>query len=575
MAVRRSKEQLEQRLAQARAEIARFDPADKLVRTRELVEDIAEQTVIEEDLRRYQLLVAHSLDIILFVRGHDGHILEANDAAVRVYGYSRDELLNMTVYDLRLPEAKGQAAGQLAQASSRGVRFQAVHQRKDGSAFPIEVSSCGIDVGGTRILMSIIRDITDRKRAEEALRKSEQQLKELNETLERRVAERTAEAEWRATQLQRMAAELTNTEQRERKRLAQVLHDHLQQLLVGAKLNLGRALGRVRDGIINEALQQADQLLDDSLIASRSLTAELSPTILQEGTMPDILRWLAGWAREKYGLVVRVRIGHGADIDAAEIRVVLFGAVRELLLNVIKHAGVRQARIGMRCLAGHRVHLIVADRGVGFDLGSKSSQPTGSGFGLFSIQERLNLLGGRCHIAGRPGKGTRISLIVPRQLQAESAELPRAAIPTPPVSAEEEASARSWSPERPIRVLLADDHTMVRDGLASLLQLQPDIQVVAQASDGQQAVDLAEQLRPDVVLMDVSMPRVGGIDATRRIVRQVPSARVVGLSMFPQEDIALQMAQAGAVAYLTKTAAPEAVIAAIYQCIKRSAPPSA
>jgi two-component system response regulator NreC len=116
---------------------------------------------------------------------------------------------------------------------------------------------------------------------------------------------------------------------------------------------------------------------------------------------------------------------------------------------------------------------------------------------------------------------------------------------------------------RRIRVLLADDSSVVREGLARLLQLQADIEIVGQAVDGLEAVQMALQLQPDVVVMDVGMPLLSGIEATRRVHSQLPQVRIIGLSMHDEQETAAAMRDAGAAAYLTKTAPPSRLIAAI------------
>ncbi|HLO18227.1 MAG TPA: PAS domain S-box protein, partial [Anaerolineales bacterium] len=144
-----------------------------------IVRDITEQKAAEEGLRRFELLSEHSRDIILFMRRADGRILEANAAAIQAYGYSRDELLQLTVQDLRASGTRDLTSEQMAQADAGGILFETIHQRKDGSAFPVEVSSQGATIGGMRTLISIIRDITERKRAEEQLERSNQKLNEI------------------------------------------------------------------------------------------------------------------------------------------------------------------------------------------------------------------------------------------------------------------------------------------------------------------------------------------------------------------------------------------------------------
>ena len=136
-----------------------------------VVRDITDQKVAEEGLRRFELLAAYSRDIILFMHCDDGRILEANIAARHAYGYSQEEMLGLTIRDLRAPDTLGLTAEQMAQADAGGILFETVHLRKDGSTFPVEVSSQGATIGGVRTLISIVRDISERKRTEEEILK--------------------------------------------------------------------------------------------------------------------------------------------------------------------------------------------------------------------------------------------------------------------------------------------------------------------------------------------------------------------------------------------------------------------
>lgn len=117
-----------------------------------------------------------------------------------------------------------------------------------------------------------------------------------------------------------------------------------------------------------------------------------------------------------------------------------------------------------------------------------------------------------------------------------------------------------------IRILLADDHAIVRESLARLLQMHEGLEVVGQAGDGQEAVERALDLKPDLIVMDVSMPRLNGIQATHRIKQILPTVLVIGLSMHTDADMAAAMRAAGACHYLTKTAAPDELVNLIRAC---------
>jgi NarL family two-component system response regulator LiaR len=121
------------------------------------------------------------------------------------------------------------------------------------------------------------------------------------------------------------------------------------------------------------------------------------------------------------------------------------------------------------------------------------------------------------------------------------------------------------SSNEPIRLLLVDDHAIVRDGLASLLDTQPDIQVVGQADNGVDGVALAQRLEPDVILMDLVMPKMDGIEATRRIMADQPQARILVLTSFAAEDKVFPAIKAGAFGYLLKNSDAEELVSAIHQ----------
>ena len=174
--------------------------------------DITRRRQAEEVLRRYELLSHNSWDIVLFMSHDDGRILEANAAAVNTYGYSRDELLRLTINDLREAGTRGLIVGQMAQADAGGILFETVHRRKDGSTFPVEVSSQGALIGGTRTLVSVIRDITQRKQAEEALNQAHRRLVEAKSEVDRIVEERTAELRQAYDQLKKETTEREQVE---------------------------------------------------------------------------------------------------------------------------------------------------------------------------------------------------------------------------------------------------------------------------------------------------------------------------------------------------------------------------
>lgn len=120
---------------------------------------------------------------------------------------------------------------------------------------------------------------------------------------------------------------------------------------------------------------------------------------------------------------------------------------------------------------------------------------------------------------------------------------------------------------RTIRLIVADDHAIVREGIKRLLQAEPDIEVVGEAGDGVAAVELAQSLKPDVVCLDVSMPRMNGVEATRRIKASLPDVGVVILTMHEDEDYVFELVKAGASGYVLKRASARDLVDAVHAVV--------
>jgi len=240
--------------------------------------------------------------------------------------------------------------------------------------------------------------------------------------------------------------------------------------------------------------------------------------------------------------------------------VLLYQAVRECLLNVVKYARVDEATVTV-VAEEPTVTVTVSDAGVGFDPTSlRVAGGSEGGVGLLGIRERLEAVGGRLEIASAPGEGSRCTLFVPLPSAPETAPAVR------PVGVLAATAGARPSVERPTRVLIVDDHTLVRRGFATLLAGEPDLSVVGEAADGQMAIALTRQLMPDVILMDISMPVLNGIEATRAIRAEFPTVRVIGLSMSEDPAQLEAMRDAGAAGYVSKSGPAEALLAAIRAC---------
>lgn len=392
--------------------------------------------------------------------------------------------------------------------------------------------------------VAVFDAITERKQAEQALR-------ELNATLESKVARRTTELTRRTKQLQKLTLELSQAEERERRRVAMILHEGLQQQIAGARFHLNLLRARARDDPQRASVDTVDEMLKDAIEQSRSLSRDLSPTVLHMNDLAEALQWLAHRVRGQHGLSVRVEVGGEMTLQSEALTIFLFRAAQEMLFNVVKHARIKEAVIRVRRI-GRCVSLSVSDRGRGFNPQVLNET---SGIGLFSIRERVELLGGRMKIKSVAGQGSRFRLVVPDGYPVVA--------PPPPGVDTIQPGAAGLPVEGCLRVLLVDDHEIVRQGLRSLLQAMPDIVVVGEASNGREAITMTIELRPDVVIMDVSMPLVSGDQATRQIKTCLPKTRVIALSMHDEADKKERIFEAGAEGYVLKTAPAEELLAAI------------
>ncbi|HKT34332.1 MAG TPA: response regulator, partial [Nitrospira sp.] len=393
-------------------------------------------------------------------------------------------------------------------------------------------------------------DITERKQAE-------MQRQEWTKELERRVNERTKELVRTHDRLRGLAQDLTLTEQRERQRIAGELHDYLAQMLVVTRLKMNHASQMIAPHPACAVLQEADQLIDQSLTYTRTVVAELMPPTLRQFGLAAGLRWL-GERMEQQGLLVHVDVPSVSPPLSEDHTTMLFQCVRELLFNVLKHAGTERASVVMMDDGHDKLKIIVHDDGVGCDpVAIRESR--GDTFGLFSIRERMEAIDGWMELESQPGAGTTVTLGVTLGAGRSAQETGSGAEGTI-------LAAQSQGPpllnaqqilERPVRVLLVDDHAMVRQGLRSILDGYPNLDIIAEAGDGEEAITLARLLKPDLIVMDVNMPRLDGIEATRRIREELPDTSVVGLSVNEAEHIVKSMKAAGAAAFLTKESAAD------------------
>lgn len=454
----------------------------------------------------------------------DAMILYCNNQFAEMVQVPYQKIIGDSIYRFISSRTVFETAFQKAKTEKTAADIQL--QREHNEPMPASVSFNPIIKDDIPAICMVISDLTERAHQQELLKE-------------------------RAEQLARLSLKLTLSEHHERQRIAEILHDHLQQLLVAAKIGQEILISRIDSSLKPEA-EHILNLISKSIVDTRSLSAELSPPVLQFGNFTDSLEWLVRWTNQNHHIEVKLKLEEQINLERKDLSILLFQSVRELLLNVTKHAGVKSAELKMSHNNGC-LKITVKDEGKGFRpeavWKNAKSNPK---FGLISIRERLSHLGGLLEIESAPHAGAIISLIVPlvarrptegnyRDFCGKTSEI-SLSVPD-----------RIKKSPKKIRVMLVDDHLVVREGLSRMLYSHSDLDVVGEASNGEEAIELSRELIPDVILMDVNMPKMSGLEATRIIHSELPHIRIIGLSMYDEDDQAEAMLNVGASAYLSKS----------------------
>jgi PAS domain S-box-containing protein len=509
---------------------------------------------VRESEERFRL-IANTAPVMIWMSDVDKQVTYVNQRWLDFTGWPPEVAPGHRWIELIHPDDVEGCGNAYVKAFDQRAPFQVQHRlRHHDGEYRWTVSTGVPRYGSDHAFMGYVGtavDVTERKLAEDALQRSHIALRE-----------RTAELERRTTQLSQLASDLTLVEQRAREQLANTLHDGLQQQLAIAALHLEQQMNRdSQRGITAAPLARIKHELDEAITAARSLSVELSPPVLQRAGLATALAWLANWSRQKYGLEVHLSADSLADSPRKDIRALLFESVRELLFNVVKHARVAQVTVDLKLDANGNLRITVADQGIGFDpveLDKRANIGQG-GWGLFSIRERLTLLRGQFDIESAPGRGSTFRLVAPSG--TTQGDIGAASRSTHAISESIVPDATAGiASARTLRILVVDDHAAMREALRELLQAQPEFQVVGEAANGLEAIAQTRLLRPDLILMDVSMPEMGGVEATALIHAERPAIQIFGLSTQERIDDLHAIERAGGVGYFFKGADVKSLI---------------
>lgn len=358
---------------------------------RELKRDEMLTAALRDSESRLNGVIGSAMDAIITV-DQDGRIVLFNPAAERMFCCPSAQALGASL-DRFLPERFRDGHAHLVRrfgetgVSSRamGADIDIRARRLTGEEFPVDISISQLEIRGQKLYTAIVRDITARREAEQQLRRSHRQLRELS-------------------------ASLQAVREEERTRIARELHDELGQHLTGLKMDLSWMRPRLRDDqtALSTKIDGMKSLIDSTVSSMRRIASELRPLVLDDLGLSAAVEWLVQDFIKRTGIEVRMDLDAiSADLDNA-LATGVFRIIQESLTNVARHSGAGVVDIALRRAEGILILEVRDDgRGISADKQEKRTH------GLVGMRERAYMFGGQMNIDSAPGEGTSIQVTIP------------------------------------------------------------------------------------------------------------------------------------------------------------------
>ncbi|MDA2324688.1 hybrid sensor histidine kinase/response regulator transcription factor [Bacillus albus] len=303
----------------------------------------------------------------------------------------------------------------------------------------------------------------------------------------------------------------------ERDRLSKDLHDTMGHSYTSIIMGMETLRMELKS---KEGEQQLDSLLQLARNSMEEVRLYLHQLDLSKESLPlaVTLQQLTEEFKKHAKVNVRTRIIGEEYVTSKQSKMTLYRTLQESLTNAVRHGHSTEIIVSLH-FEPQQIRLDVQDNGCGVEEWK-------DGFGLTAMKERVSQSQGRVIVYSKKGEGTLISCVLPKQVQLSNEQ---------------------------IRLCIVDDHSFIRESLHTLLDGQEDLQVVGMAEDGERALELCERLKPDIVLMDLEMPNMDGINTTKMIKKKWPDMRVLILSTFQNTERAKEIIRNGADGYLLKS----------------------
>ena len=474
----------------------------------------------------YRLMV-ETIDEGAATLADDGTVLYANRSFAEIFDIPLEKFIGAALNDFVFGEDRELLARLIADASLNIVRGEIRLDSHRQHPRTIRLTLSPVREQGVHTICVVATELTELIETNEALRVSELSLRQLS-------------------------ARLLKLQDEERRRIARDLHDTTGQKIAVLSMTLDRLAKLVdtRKVDVQEALTESRDVVGKIGEEIRTLSYLLHPPLLDECGLASAVLWYAEGFKKRSGIHLNVSIDDELVRLTTDAETALFRVLQESLTNVHRYSGSPSAEIRI-FQSPSKVHLEIVDHGKGVKAGTERSTFAGAptlGVGIPGMRERIRQLGGQLEVEFS-NEGTRVYATLPREACAESAE--------------QSTNELFRRPDVRKRILIADDHEVMRRGVRGLVESQEEWSVCGEATEGNEVISKTRELRPDLLILDVSMPGVSGVDAALQILKEDPSIKILFFTMYDSPQMMRELSNVGAWGFVAKACAGNDLVDAV------------
>ena len=485
----------------------------------------------------YRLMV-ETIDEGAATLAEDGTVLYANRSFAEIFDIPLEKFIGAPLNDFVFGEDRELLAVLIADANLNIVRGEIRLDSHRQRPRTIRLTLSPVREQGGHTICVVATELTELIETNEALRVSELSLRQLS-------------------------ARLLKLQDEERRRIARDLHDTTGQKIAVLSMSLDRLAKLVdtRKVDVKDALTESRDVVGKIGEEIRTLSYLLHPPLLDECGLASAVLWYAEGFKKRSGIHLSVSIDEELVRLTSDAETALFRVLQESLTNVHRYSGSPSAEIHI-FQSARKVHLEIVDHGKGVKGGTERSTFAGAptlGVGIPGMRERIRQLGGQLEVEFS-NEGTRVYATLPREASAEESAEQSSQLFRDKENFQANPRQR---PDVRKRILIADDHEVMRRGVRGLVESQEEWSVCGEAIEGNEAISKTKELRPDLLILDVSMPGVSGIEAALHILKDEPNTKILFFTMHDSPQMMREISNVGAWGYVAKARAGNDLVNAV------------